>query len=136
MQASPDHPLSRVFLDLAATVQKRIERRTAEAGGPEPVEIVHEKERGLVRIDWSDGETTRYTLRGLRGWCPCAACQGHAGTVKFVEVESPVLVGSEGVGRYAVRFTWEDGHDTGMYPYEYLRRIADFDECKPEDRES
>ena len=131
VEAEPEHPVSRAFVELAVTVQKRLERRSAEAGGPEPVDIVHEKERALVRIEWNDGATTRYTLKGLRGWCPCAACQGHAGSVKFVEVESPVLVGAEGVGRYAVRFSWEDGHDTGMHPYEYLRRIADFDECKP-----
>jgi DUF971 family protein len=83
-----------------------------------------------VRIEWSDGVTTRYTMRGLRGWCPCAECQGHSGERRFVNTVDPRLAAIEGVGRYAVRFVWEDGHQTGMYPYAYLRELADDPECR------
>ena len=67
----------------------------------------------------------------IRGWCPCAACQGHEGTRNFVPVTEAQLVGVEGVGRYAVRLIWADGHETGMYPYDYLRELAEAPECKP-----
>jgi DUF971 family protein len=69
-------------------------------------------------------------MSGLRGWCPCAQCQGHSGRRGFVEVDDPVLSTVEGVGRYAVRFIWVDGHSTGMYSYPYLRELADLPECK------
>jgi DUF971 family protein len=68
---------------------------------------------------------------GLRGWCPCAGCQGHSGRRNFIAVTEAELVGVEGVGRYAVRFLWADGHETGMYPYDYLRELAEVSECKP-----
>jgi len=131
VERDPEHAVARAFLELAGRVEVAIERRAGESGIPEPVEIVHDKAHHTVNVEWSDGVTTIYTLRGLRGWCPCAVCQGHAGTTRFVEVDDPKLVGAEGVGRYGVRFIWEDGHDTGMYSYEYLRGLADYEECRP-----
>ena len=70
-------------------------------------------------------------MRGLRGWCPCAQCQGHSGERRFVPTKDPRVTAAEGVGRYAVRFIWDDGHATGMYSYPYLREIAEFPECIP-----
>ena len=75
--------------------------------------------------------STDYAMAGLRGWCPCAECQGHSGRRDFVRVEGAELAGVEGVGRYAVRFMWTDGHGTGIYSYSYLRELADAPECKP-----
>ena len=128
----PDHPASREFAVIAGKVQANLDAAAALDTTPEPVEIVHDKERDLIRIRWSDENTTLYTREGLRGWCPCAACQGHGGQRNFVAVSDPKLAGVEGVGRYAIRFMWEDGHSTGMYPYSYLLEIADFPECRPD----
>jgi DUF971 family protein len=94
------------------------------------VEISHERDARIVRITWSDGATTEYAMRGLRGWCPCAECQGHSGERRFVAVTDPRLEAVEGVGRYAVRLRWADGHETGMYSYSYLRELADYPECR------
>ena len=103
---------------------------TITVGAPEPVEISGDKEERVVRIQWTDGVVTHYRMSGLRGWCPCAQCQGHSGRRGFVEVDDPVLSTVEGVGRYAVRFIWVDGHSTGMYSYSYLRELAEVPECK------
>jgi DUF971 family protein len=127
----PDHAASREFAAIAEKVQSSLEAAAELDGTAEPVEIAHDKDRDLIRIRWSDGATTYYTREGLRGWCPCAACQGHGGERNFVAVDDPKLSGVEGVGRYAIRFMWEDGHSTGMYPYSYLLEIADFPECRP-----
>jgi DUF971 family protein len=131
VESDPEHAVSRAFVRLADEVEKALGRSRDAKSTPEPVEIAGDKEHGTVRIRWSDGVSTEYDMVGLRGWCPCAGCQGHEGRRSFVAVTEAELVGVEGVGRYAVRFLWADGHETGMYPYDYLRELAEVSECKP-----
>jgi ATP-binding protein involved in chromosome partitioning len=129
--SNPDHPISRIYMELAARVQVAVDESRGDLYGPQPDEISHDKNNNAVRIAWSDGVETTYSLGGLRGWCPCASCQGHSGEIAFLQAEqAPELTGFEGVGRYAVRFIWADGHSTGMYSYPWLREIAEFDECR------
>ncbi len=125
---APEHPASCEFMRLAEAVEERI--GTARPREPEPVDVEHDAERGTLRIRWSDGSTTAYRLEGLRGWCPCAECQGHTGERRFVEGGDARLSRVEGVGRYALRFYWADGHSTGMYPFAYLRELAEAPECR------
>jgi ATP-binding protein involved in chromosome partitioning len=126
----PRHPATQAFRDSATKVVEALDRAESQRGAPEPVDISGDADNRVVRIHWSDGVVTHYRMAGLRGWCPCAQCQGHSGRRGFVEVDDPVLGTVEGVGRYAVRFIWADGHSTGMYSYAYLREIADLPECK------
>jgi len=126
----PASPVSLAFLDLAAAVEKSLAGVRDELYGPEPAEVTIDEEAKVVRIGWSDGQQTAYSFHGLRGWCPCAACQGHSSQTRFVHTDNPKPTGYEGVGRYALRFVWADGHSTGMYSYEWLREIADLAECK------
>lgn len=86
---------------------------------------VHLREReGVLEIDWTDGHRSRFSLRYLRGWCPCAVCQGHLhGVTTFVDQPAPRLLGAEPVGTYAMRLQWSDGHRTGIYAFRYLRAI-------------
>jgi ATP-binding protein involved in chromosome partitioning len=126
----PADPVSRLFLDLAAAVEASVAKVRDELYGPEPADVTIDAAAKTVRIRWSDGVATSYSFRGLRGWCPCASCQGHSSQTRFVETGDPKPTGHEGVGRYALRFLWADGHSTGMYSYEWLREIADFAECK------
>jgi DUF971 family protein len=76
-------------------------------------------------IRWADGAIGRLPHRILRGYCPCATCQGHAGGVSFVEGQSLELTGIEQVGNYALQLTWGDQHGTGIYSFRYLRRLTD-----------
>jgi ATP-binding protein involved in chromosome partitioning len=128
----PEHPVAKAFVHLAHHVRGAIDKAAQAKQAPEPVEIAQEREREIVRIKWSDGANTEYALAGLRGWCPCAGCQGHGGERRFVDSGNPRLQRVEAVGRYAVRFCWADGHETGMYSFEYLRELAEMDECKPD----
>jgi DUF971 family protein len=85
----------------------------------------------VTEIDWSDGKTTRYAHRTLRGFCPCAQCQGHDRGIRWVEaVERASLLmlevkDLEQVGNYAVGLSWGDGHSGGIYTFEYLRELAE-----------
>jgi DUF971 family protein len=93
-------------------------------GRPRPTEVRNLREEGRLRVTWSDGHVGDYDYAYLRGWCPCAMCQGHGGDRHFVRTVDPQLRSIEQVGNYALNPTWADGHDTGIYSYAYLRQIC------------
>ncbi len=94
-----------------------------------PTEINHAKSKGTIRITWNDGHVGQYEQEYLRGYCPCALCQGHGGRLRFIPVPGAMLEEIRGVGNYAVEFIWRDGHTTGIYSYDYLRSICPCAEC-------
>jgi DUF971 family protein len=87
-----------------------------------------------TEIEWGDGHKGIYPHEILRGYCPCAGCQGHSGTISFVAPTSDLQVELdqiEPVGNYALRLQWFDGHGSGLYSYKYLRALCQCDECRP-----
>jgi len=76
-------------------------------------------------VRWADGAKSFYPHEILRGFCPCATCQGHSGTIKFVSGHNLELTNIEQVGNYALGLTWADGHHSGIYTFRYLRALAD-----------
>ena len=93
-----------------------------------PVEIRAPHDGSEVEILWDDGNSTRYSYRLLRGYCPCANCQGHHGTLRFVDGDSSTLSDIEEVGDYALRFVWPDC-STGIYTFPHLQLLATLDEA-------
>jgi len=93
-------------------------------------------ENGVLGIEWSDGHHGVYPVRYLRQHCPCAACIDEwTGELRLKPDSVPLLImvqDIEAVGRYALRFKWSDGHDTGIYSYSALRRLCQCDICQPE----
>jgi DUF971 family protein len=87
----------------------------------------------VTEIEWGDGHKGVYPHDILRGYCPCAGCQGHSGTIVFKEASGIQLELDEiePVGNYALRLQWFDGHGSGLYSYRYLRALCHCDECKP-----
>ena len=93
-----------------------------------------------VQIDWKDGHRSEYTLQYLRDHCPCATCTNAHGTAAPPAPPSPLQMykkvlkmdGVEPVGRYALRFLWNDGHTTGIYSFEHLRGICPCAQCRSE----
>jgi DUF971 family protein len=84
-----------------------------------------------VAIRWNDGTESFLAQQLLRRACPCAACGGEPdvlGNVMRPQVsytaESFELRGWEFVGGYALQPRWADGHRTGIYSYQYLKRLA------------
>lgn len=95
----------------------------------------------VTNIEWGDGHKGVYPHAVLRGYCPCAECQGHSGEIKFVpKADGPALELDEiePVGAYALRLVWFDGHGGGLYSFRYLRSLCQCDECRagqdPDDR--
>ena len=95
----------------------------SESVSIDPVELRAPAGATTMEIVWSDGGTTRYRHVILRGFCPCAHCQGHGGALHFVAGGDLDLRDIEQVGLYALKFTWGDRHDSGIYRFEYLRAL-------------
>lgn len=115
----------------------------------DPLHIAVSKSRG-VTIDWADGHQSVYGCAPLRDACPCATCTGAHGTEpQPSDYSSPQAGGLfpmfkpkvamrniEEVGSYAFRIDWSDGHNAGIYSYEYLRQICPCAECDAARKES
>lgn len=96
----------------------------------EPVDYDIEPARGTLKLIWSDGRTTLHSMADLRRECPCAHCRQERDKIKNVMglrvlqgpavVQTAVILKIHPVGRYALRFDWNDQHSTGIYSYEFL----------------
>ena len=86
-----------------------------------------------LAIKWDDGTETYIPLVKLRRHCPCAACKGEVdimgrvynGQDRLLPPEAFRLARVVNVGGYALQPIWGDGHNTGLFPYDYLRRVAE-----------
>lgn len=96
---------------------------SAAAVGDIPTEVRADREKRCVIIEWKSGHHSVFLFDYLRGYCPCAVCQGHnSGPKKYIAPPANLgLAGIKPVGAYAIQFTWSDGHSTGLYTFEYLR---------------
>jgi DUF971 family protein len=99
-----------------------------------PTEVRRLPEAGRLRLTWSDGHVAEYDYAYLRGYCPCAACQGHTNeAIHFHRPPASVAAEAiEPVGNYAISIRWSDGHATGIYRFDFLRLICPCDQCARE----
>ncbi|HEU5115114.1 MAG TPA: DUF971 domain-containing protein [Isosphaeraceae bacterium] len=88
----------------------------------------HQAEQTL-ELTWPDGQVDRVPYRHIRAQCPCASCRNEWTGERILDPATIrpdlKLEGMESVGNYAVRLVWNDGHDSGLYTWEALRKIAD-----------
>ena len=124
-------PVEEIELPLAARTPARVRVKKTEGTG--------------VEIDWKDGHHSAWNFVWLRNACPCATCHEArekdgrlpgepkpkpATLLNLYEAPArPVEVTP--VGKYALRFKWNDGHESGIYSWEYLRRVCRCDACLP-----
>lgn len=82
-----------------------------------------------ILIAWNDRAEFAVPYLDIRFYCPCAVCVDEHTGKRVIQKESiktdvkPTAV--EPVGRYAIQFTWSDGHSTGIYHFETLRKICE-----------
>ena len=113
-----------------------------EATDPAKVRV-HKTEGTGMEIEWKDGHRSAWTFRWLRDGCPCATCHEERekehrapGTPKPPAILLPMYQAPprpdsvEPAGRYAVIFHWNDGHKSGIYSWDFLRRNCQCAECK------
>lgn len=99
-----------------------------------PQAITLDKTREVLDISWNDGLVSHYPLSHLREACPCVECRGgHSkmglenapdDLLKLVPKRSYAVTALSAVGNYALQPSWDDGHHTGIYTWEYLRLLS------------
>jgi DUF971 family protein len=109
---------------------------------PEKVRVLLSEGKGL-EIDWVDGHKSAWSFAWLRDACPCATCveerklegrkpgQPKPRPTAVLPMYTPPAkpASAHAVGRYALQFNWQDGHTSGIYSWEYLRRVCQCREC-------
>ncbi len=94
----------------------------------EPTQIIEESD-SRISIKWSDDSETVYEAATLRRSCPCAGCVNEWTGQKILDDKQ---IGDDMsfthisiVGRYALNFHFSDRHDTGIFSFDYLRKLSD-----------
>lgn len=84
-----------------------------------------------LAMRWSDGAESYLSLERFRRACPCAMCGGEPdvlGNISRPDVtytpSSFELIAWQLIGGYALQPRWGDGHSTGLYSFQYLRRLT------------
>jgi DUF971 family protein len=94
---------------------------------PWPTELRLDKEKRILTVSYDDGQSFALPAELLRVLSPSAEVQGHSPDQR-ITVPGKKTVGIsriEPVGNYAVRIVFTDGHDTGLYVWEYLRELGE-----------
>ncbi|MBI1237900.1 MAG: DUF971 domain-containing protein [Alphaproteobacteria bacterium] len=93
---------------------------------PWPTELRIRRDERCLEIDFDSGERYIIPAELLRVESPSAEVKGHgSGEKRIVSGKRNVaILSAEAVGNYAVRLIFDDGHDTGLYSWSYLRRLG------------
>ena len=86
-----------------------------------------------LAVKWDDGRESFISLEALRRSCPCAGCQGEVDVLGNLHINPPKELEAAAfelerwilVGGYAIQPVWADGHSSGLFSFEYLRKVAD-----------
>lgn len=92
---------------------------------PTSIKIV---EKDYLKIEWSDNNISVINLSTLRHNCPCALCASekeNRGDKYFpiYSAEELTISNINIIGNYALGITWKDGHNTGIYEFDYLKKF-------------
>lgn len=97
-----------------------------------PVKI-NRTEDNKLKIIWNDNSSTEIKITKLRDECPCVNCKGESVILEnYIPLKKPFKPSGyyeiekiEKVGNYAIQIYWKDGHNTGIYSWDYLGEISD-----------
>ena len=94
---------------------------------PHPTEIKAHQTSRVLEIAFSDGRAFKLPYELLRVYSPSAEVRGHGAGQEVLQVgkRDVTIKELEAVGHYAIRPVFSDGHDTGIYSWEYLRELGE-----------
>ena len=94
---------------------------------PWPTELKLDAEKRNLAVTFDDGQSFNLPAELLRVMSPSAEVQGHTPEqrVTVPGKKNVRIVGLDPVGNYAVRISFDDGHDTGLFSWEYLRNLGE-----------
>lgn len=93
---------------------------------PIPTEIKLHQTSRLLEIAFNDGNVFRLPYEFMRVYSPSAEVRGHGPGQEVLQVgkQDVNITGIEPVGNYAIQPSFSDGHDTGIYSWDYLYEIG------------
>jgi DUF971 family protein len=93
---------------------------------PWPTELRLDEAKRKLTVAFDSGESFSLPAEYLRVESPSAEVQGHSPSQKQIVTgkESVSIVALEPVGNYAVRVVFDDGHDTGLFSWDYLHELG------------
>ena len=94
---------------------------------PVPIEIKLHKLSRLMEVSFDDGKRFEYSFEFLRVYSPSAEVRGHGPGQEVLQLgkRDVDIVRVEPVGNYAIRPVFSDGHDSGLYSWDYLYEIGE-----------
>lgn len=94
---------------------------------------IEKVEDAQMRIVWEDGHETVLDFTSLRRQCPCALCKDEWTGESLLDPSSVpdgvTAARADVVGNYALSFAFSDGHGSGIYSFELLRKMCQCGEC-------
>ena len=93
---------------------------------PRPTEITLHQQSGVLDVVFDDGRKFAFPVEYLRVFSPSAEVRGHGPGQEVLQVGKRAvgIKAVEPVGVYAVKFVFSDGHDTGIYSWDYLHELG------------
>lgn len=108
----------------------------AQASTLRPVAL-HKEGEDRLAIEWTDGHRSVHSWSTLRKHCPCAGCREEREqppdpfrVLKPAELTPLKPVSIMPIGYYAYKIVWSDGHDSGLFTLENLRRLCECPQCR------
>jgi DUF971 family protein len=97
------------------------------AQSPTPLEIKLHQQSNLLEIHFDNETECMLSCEFLRVHSPSAEVQGHSPQQAILQVgkENVGILKIEPVGNYAIKIIFSDGHDTGIYSWDYLYRLGE-----------
>lgn len=91
---------------------------------PTPSGVKLHKASRTLELRYADGRSFTLPAEFLRVHSPSAEVQGHGQPVLQTGKQNVALTGVESAGNYALKLTFDDGHDSGLYSWEYLYQLG------------
>ena len=99
---------------------------------PWPTELRLDKDKRVLTVSFEDGKSFALPAELLRVLSPSAEVQGHSETqrVTVAGKKNVAIARIEPIGNYAVRIVFDDGHDTGLFVWDYLSELGETKEAR------
>ncbi|GGE37542.1 1-(5-phosphoribosyl)-5-((5-phosphoribosylamino) methylideneamino)imidazole-4-carboxamide isomerase [Halopseudomonas oceani] len=91
---------------------------------PIPTRIKLHKASRTLELGYADGSSYHLPAEYLRVMSPSAEVRGHGSPILQTGKINVALTGIEPAGRYALKLVFDDGHDSGLYSWDYLYHLA------------
>lgn len=92
-----------------------------------PTDIILHQQSKLLEIAFSDGARYKLPFEFLRVFSPSAEVRGHGAGQETLQTgkRNVILTDIDPAGNYAIKLTFDDGHDSGLYTWEYLHELGE-----------